>query len=126
MRYLSVLDAIALNDQIMAMARQTAQVLEEGLLAGTMMRPQMAAYYENADVVVQTALLVQGIALAHAFVDGNKRTALAAGTIFLRLNGYYIASSTSEYGQQIEQLVMHSLSLEDFIVWLRERLRANP
>ena len=90
------------------------------------MRCQMAAQYENADIVTQGALLLEGIALAHAFVDGNKRTALAAITIFLKINGSYVASSTAEFALQIEQLVMHSITLDDFVEWLRARLHPNP
>ena len=65
----------------------------------------MAAYYEAADLVIQAALLISGIALAHAFLDGNKRTALLAGTTFLDLNGLAIERPPEELGRQIEALV---------------------
>lgn len=71
--------------------------------------------------------MIAGIALAHAFLDGNKRTALAAGTTFLHLNGSWIASQPGELGQQIERLVKRPDSPEEamahFLDWLRQRLQ---
>lgn len=126
MIYLSLLDVIALNYRILLDEHQGSQVLNEGLLASAITRPQMAAHYESADVLTQTALLIQGIALAHAFIDGNKRTALAAGTIFLDYNGFYVDSPPGEFASKIEALVLHTLSFEAFVEWLQERVRPNP
>lgn len=120
--YLSTLDMIALNARILAADQQQSSLRDEGLLEGAIMRPLMAAHYEGADVVAQAAILMAGIALAHAFVDGNKRTALAVGTIFLDLNGYYINSAPTAFGQQIEALVTHAITLDSFTAWLREHL----
>ncbi len=36
------------------------------------MRPRMAAYYSEADIIYQAALLAVGISQAQAFLDGNK------------------------------------------------------
>ena len=60
---------------------------DEGTLESAVMRPQMAAYYEGADIVRQAALLGVGISQAQAFLDGNKRTAYLALNTFLRMNG---------------------------------------
>ncbi len=90
------------------------------------MRPQMAAYYEEADVVTQTALIISGIALAHAFVDGNKRTALLAGTTFLDLNGFTIQQAPGGLGRQIEGLVLHTGGVQEaterLVAWLRDHV----
>jgi death-on-curing protein len=87
------------------------------------MRPQTAAYYQNADIVTQGALLIAGIALAHAFLDGNKRTALVSGYDFFRINGFTIVSLPLELAQQIEAVVNRSHPLDivmrDFTGWLR-------
>ena len=68
------------------------------------------------------------IALAHAFVDGNKRTALAAGTTFLQLNGQWITSEPGEFGKQIEAFLIRPDSLDQatfrFIAWLRDHMHS--
>ena len=124
MLYISAMDLVNLNQQILQDEHQESSVRDAGLLEGAVMRPQMAAHYEEADLIAQAALLIEGIALTHAFVDGNKRTALAAGTIFLDLNGVYIDCAPTEFGQQILELVQRTSTLESFTAWLRERMRA--
>lgn len=58
------------------------------VLASAVAKPENWAYYQGADVALQAAVLGYGIAEGQPFVDGNKRTALAAMRTFLRLNGY--------------------------------------
>ncbi|MGZ3679758.1 MAG: type II toxin-antitoxin system death-on-curing family toxin [Ktedonobacterales bacterium] len=127
-RYLTVLDVIALNDEILRRSGETPlPVRDEGGLESALMRPQMAAHYENADLITQAAVLIAGVALAHAFVDGNKRTALAVGTIFLALNGLQIVSEPGTLGRQIEAIVNRAGRLDEattqFIEWMRPRMR---
>jgi death-on-curing family protein len=50
----------------------------------------VAAFYEQADLVTQAAILIAAIALSHPFLDGNKRTAVIAAATFLDLNGLVI------------------------------------
>lgn len=126
-RYLSLLDIVAANEKILMRSGGESFLRDEGALESAIMRPQMAAYDEEADLVTQTVALVAGIALAHAFIDGNKRTALAAGAIFVQLNGQWIESEPGELGRQIEALVTRPDSLDEatarFVEWLRPRLR---
>lgn len=126
--YLSALDVVGLNGAIMQRWHQESSVRDENILASAVLRPQMAAYYEGADLLTQAALLIEGIARAHAFLDGNKRTALAAGTIFLDLNGFFLEMDDHglALGQQIEALVTRATTITAFVAWLRERLRPLP
>jgi death-on-curing protein len=45
------------------------------------------------DLVSKVAALIHGIIAFHPFADGNKRTALVAADVCLRLNGYRIIPS---------------------------------
>jgi death-on-curing protein len=63
---------------------------DEPALLAALARPITAAYRQQADLAMQAAVLIEGIAKAHAYVDANKRTAAAAGLVFLRLNGYQL------------------------------------
>ena len=125
--YLTLFDVLAMNEAIMERMGGVSLLRDEGALESAIMRPQMAAHYEDADLVTQTALLIVGIALAHAFFDGNKRTALAAGTTFVQLNGQWIASQPEELGRQIEAIVLRTDSLDNatsrLIACLRTHIR---
>ncbi|ALE86608.1 MULTISPECIES: type II toxin-antitoxin system death-on-curing family toxin [unclassified Pseudonocardia] len=63
-------------------------VRDWGLVESALYRPQASAFGQDAypDVWTKAAALLQSLATNHAFVDGNKRTALAATYAFLRLN----------------------------------------
>lgn len=116
-----------MHDELIERTGGAVGLRDEGALDSAIMRPQMAAYYEEADLVTQAVLLMAGIALAHAFVDGNKRTALASGDTFLQINDQLYEGDDIELARQIEALVMRPDSLEDatarFVAWLRPRLR---
>src|SRR5262249_54210631 len=103
---------------------------DEPALLAALARPLAVAYYQNADLAAQAAVLIDGISQSHPFVDANKRTATAAGLVFLRLNGYtvqyVIDPNQDELGQQVLDLVMHQVTVETFAQWLRSRLVALP
>lgn len=129
-QHLAAADVAAMNEAILRQAGEGIYHLrDEGALESAVMRPQMSEHYEDADIVSQAATLIAGIALAHAFLDGNKRTAATAGAVFLYLNGWEIDSLSPEFGQQVEALVNRSGSLREalaaFTEWLRARVIAR-
>ncbi len=129
--YLTVRDVLGLHRFIMERTGGVAApVRDEGLLDSALVRPQSAAYYEGADFVTQVVLLITGIALAHPFVDGNKRTALIAGDTFLQRNGWWFDGDRLEFARQIEAVLTRPDSLEAaterFVAWLRPQLRRLP
>ena len=59
-------------------------VRDAGQLEAALYRPQTGYY---ADVIAEAAALWESLSQNHPFVDGNKRTALAATYTFLAING---------------------------------------
>lgn len=126
--YLSVADVLALHQAMMEkFGFASAPLRGEGMLESAIMRPRMAAYYSEADIIRQAALLAVGISQAQAFLDGNKRTAFAASDVFLRLNGLAFAGDPLELAMQLEAVAERTGNLEEatggFEEWLRERVR---
>jgi death-on-curing protein len=65
-----------------------------GLLEGALNRVQNLHFYEGVhDIYTLAAMYLIGIAKAHAFHDGNKRTAFQAASIFLMMNGSELSRS---------------------------------
>lgn len=64
-------------------------VRDAGGLDAALHRPFATGYGEEAfqSLVEKAAVLLHGIATAHAFKDGNKRTALIGCLSMLKLNG---------------------------------------
>jgi death-on-curing protein len=126
-RYLSLADVIAIHQFVMEqLGTSAASLRDEGALESAILRPHMAAYYESADLIRQSALLAVGISQAQAFVDGNKRTAFAALRACLRTNGFRFTDQPLALAQQLEAVSTRVDSLDDatrrFEAWLRERV----
>lgn len=77
------------------------------------------ASYEDADVFAIAAAYAYGIAKAHAFVDGNKRTAFVAAFTFLRLNGVSLRPDPGMGVRMMEELASGQVSEDAFAAWLR-------
>jgi|SRR5579859_3685262 len=129
MQYLTLEDVLGINEFVMAQEGHQSLLRDQGGLESAIMRPQMAAHYEEADLARQTARLVSGIALVHAFVDGNKRTALLTGEMFLDLNGHTLDTQPLEFAEAILGLVNRTESLDAatdaLYSWIQARLRAQ-
>ena len=117
--YLTVEEVIEFNVRV---TNQRGLLRDQPGLESTIMRPQMVAYYEDADIVIQTAVLIEGIAMAHSFIDGNKRTALLAGVTFLDINGYELRDARNVLGKRIEDLVV-TRDTKQFREWLQSRIQ---
>ena len=61
----------------------------------------------------------------HPFVDGNKRTALGAGLVFLRLNGVQLVPDSDEWAKLTFAVADSSLDREETTRWFR-RLVKSP
>jgi len=68
------------------------------------MRPKTRSHYADADIAEQAAALADGIAETQPFVEGNKRTALAALLTFIAVNGYELLASQTERADWILRL----------------------
>lgn len=87
-RFLGLADVVALHKQVMLMAdQQPAALVREDALESAIAQARQVAWYTEANAAELAVHLTTHIALAHPFVDGNKRTASYAGLQFLTQNG---------------------------------------
>ena len=74
--------------------------------------------YGNPAIEDLAAAYAFGLVKAHAFVDGNKRTALVTSLTFLRLNGYGFRPETQEGLRMVEGLASGDVGEADFARWI--------
>jgi len=67
-------------------------VRDENALESALARAENKAAYGEPTIHELAAAYVFGIARNHAFVDGNKRTAIVAAGAFLIINGYMLTA----------------------------------
>ena len=90
------------------------------LLLSALSRPN-ATFDANdlyQDIFMKTAALMHGIIKNRPFVDGNKRTAITASSIFLLRNGYKLETSNEELEQFTLRVASKDVSIEEIAGWL--------
>ena len=98
-------------------------VRDENGLEAALARPRQKWHYKpGVDLATLAAAYAFGLAKAHAFNDGNKRTAFLAAVIFLGLNGKDLAATEAEVVQAMTALAAGSLTEPAMATWIRERL----
>lgn len=120
-RYLAVEDLIRLNKTLIQLQTpaEPAGVLHISLLESSQQAPALFSYYEQTrDVFVLASRLIESIAQNHAFHNANKRTAFAAGAMFLLLNGYELTGPGHEAVTLTHGLVVGEYTREDVENWL--------
>ena len=109
-----------IHDRQIARHGGASGLRDEGLLQGALQRPINKWQYENSDTFGCAAAYAFGVAKAHAFVDGNKRTAFVTSVTFLRLNGWHFVTKPAEGVAFMEDLASGAVSEESFRNWLEQ------
>jgi death-on-curing protein len=96
-------------------------VRDVGLLDSSVARPRSSAFGEDAyrSVSLKAAALLHSITNNHALVDGNKRLAWLATTVFLDLNGLVPDLSDDEAFDLVWEVASTSLDVEAIALKLR-------
>lgn len=98
-----------------------AGLRDRGMLESALGRPKNRLAYEHADLAQLAAGYAFGVARNHAFVDGNKRTALMVIVTFLGLNGIDFLVPEAEAVSAILGLAAGEISEDGLARWIRDR-----
>lgn len=111
---------LAIHDEQLAEHGGMKGLRDESLLLSALARPQNLTAYGTPDVADLAASYAVGIARNHAFIDGNKRTALVvAAGVFLPLNGYKLTASDGETVRVMLSVADGSMPEEELASWFR-------
>lgn len=114
-RWLTAETVIAINEYEVAATGEPFFVLDRGKLDGALGRPLNLFHYEGVeDVLTLAVALLMAIAKAHAFAQGNKRTAYFAAGVFMRANGFDLRIEDHEgFGALITAAVAGQIDPKD-------------
>ena len=123
MIYLTVEDVIAVHVEAVGCPADEAErrLVKPAGLEGALARPIWHARFGDADVAYLAAVVAHGIAEGQHFVDGNKRTAFLAMTVFLDRNGYELRADDDEMADWIIALSEKG-DIEDLAAHLRDAI----
>lgn len=118
---------IDINRAAVAITGEAHFLRDRGLLEGALARPQNAFAYGVTDIVVLAVRLMAGIAQAHAFEQGNKRTAFISMVQFLNTNDLDVSIDDSlPWAEAVIDIVEHRTTEEDFVRLIRPFVVPRP
>lgn len=117
--WITVEDLIAFNREIVASTNppEPHQIVIEGAIEAAQASPiNLFHYGREEDVVVLAAHLCVAVSRAHAFLQGNKRTAFQAMRTFLRINGFdIVVPDIRPFSQIMIDLLKSDSRFEQFV-----------
>lgn len=100
-------------------------VRDENLLASAVLTPQSSFSGKSpyADIVEIAAAYLFYLCGNHPFFDGNKRTAMMAAIVFLRLNGIEPAPDSGEWEEFVLDVAASKIDRDETTQRLRRLLK---
>lgn len=121
--YLTVVEILAIHALLIEEFGGADGVRDFGALESAVFRPQ-TGYYDDA--IAEAAALLESLVQNHPFLDGNKRTAVAAADVHLRMNGLELGGDSVEHHQFIIGLmVAGDLEWKAIDAWLRRSVEES-
>ena len=121
-RYLTIQQILHLHQKSLSEWGGQAGVRDQGLFESAWARPQQSYMGEDAysDLFEKVATLMESLAKNHPFFDGNKRTALLAGILFLNINGWQLKVSNETAVEKVLQIATSQIKFKELANWLKE------
>ncbi len=112
-------------DDVLALVRLlgVGPVRDVGLLDSALARPRASAFGEDAYATLErkAAALLQSLRKNHALIDGNKRLAWLATTVFLDLNGVAVELGDDAAFELVCEVAGSEVDLDEIVERLRHR-----
>lgn len=125
-RYLSVAEVLLIHQRVIERYGGSPELANLGRLEASLAVPMQTMFGQELypDLWSKAAILCYLLIKNHPFVDGNKRTALAALLEFLERNGYTIAvADNDELYRFTMDVATSALDKEEIEAWLRMHTR---
>jgi death-on-curing protein len=114
---------LAAHDEQLHEHGGAAGIRDEGMFNSALARPQNLVAYGKPDAAALAAAYAFGLAKNHAFIDGNKRTALVALELFLELNSFELAADDAQCVLVMLSVASGAFSEAELAGWTRKYTR---
>ena len=122
MRYLTAKEILVLHALVVDSTSGSHGIRDVQLLASIIHKPQSRFGGKDlySGVFKKAAVLFEAIANYHVFIDGNKRTALAAAARSLHINGYVLTANNADTEEVALAVATKEIDVEALAAWLKE------
>lgn len=114
---------LAAHDEQLAEHGGAAGIRDRGLFESALARPRNLTVYGEPDAAALAAAYGFGLAKNHAFVDGNKRTALVALELFLAINGFELTADDRQCVMVMLSVASGAFSESELAEWIRKHVK---
>jgi len=123
--FLTMNDVLSIHERIIREFGGSPEIKNFGLLESAVMMPaaQFGAKFLHRDIAARAGAYLFHICQNHAFVDGNKRSALAASELFLILNRRELKASNDQLVQLTLGVAAGKISKPGAIGFFRRHIR---
>lgn len=123
--YLGERQILHLHRSLLAATGGADGLRDRGMLQSALARP--AASFAGQDLYVslaeKAAALMHSLVSNHAFMDGNKRVAVAATELFLLANGRRLEADTDALEQLTLAAAASQIGREEIRIWIEQHIR---
>lgn len=95
---------------------------DEGMLESALYRSQQKEINGQPDLFDPAAAYLYGIVKNHPFVDGNKRTGLAAADLFLYFNGFSLEAEQEDLIQLVTMVASGEIDEDGAAAFFRDHV----
>lgn len=127
-RFLSVDQLMAIHRRIVDEFGGSYELRDRGLLesAAAMPAARFGGRFLHDGIPAMAAAYLFHLCANHPFVDGNKRTALAAAETFLLVNGFELNATNDELETLMLGAAEGTVSKESVVAFLAQHARPGP
>lgn len=121
-RYLLPEQVLFIHSQLIQGTGGAHGIRDLSMLLSALGRPQ-ATFDGNDlydDLFSKAASLMDSLIRNHPFMDGNKRTAITAAALFMKLNGFSLVVANEEMVSFTLACAQSKVTLEEISAWLRQ------
>ena len=122
MKYLNIGQVINIHDEMLKVGGGKDGIRDFSLLHSAVERSRTSfgGKLLYPDIWFQAAALMQSLVKNHAFIDGNKRTALFSTLRFLNINSYDLLIITNEAVSFVLDVEVKNYSVKKIAKWLKK------
>ncbi len=126
MNYLTTEQVLFLHARLIEETGGTHGVRDLGLLLSALGKP-LASFKDQdlyPDVFSKAAAMMDSLIRNHPFLDGNKRTGVMAGGLFLLRNGFQLTASNASLEALALDIAQSKVAIEEMAIWIRANAQA--
>ena len=127
MKYFQLDEVLRIHERMIAQYGGSFGILNQGALESALAAPQQTMFGDDlySDIASKAGILFYLLVKNHAFMDGNKRTAVACLLRFLRINDYRLKATEDELYQLTMDVATSALDKEQVMAWIQGYIKTE-